>query len=140
MGRNTGSRNVLSRLNTRVRKRPIGLVSKNTQARNRRIWNQPLAVILGYPGSSCLHLNALLPSCSDGDAATLPTPTHRATKARKPTRVEPSKLLRAQQCVDQINSGQHAYGEHDYRFEAHIYSLSSDSQPGSHLMRSQKCT
>ena len=33
------------RLNTRVRKMPTGFVTKNTHARNRKIWNQPFAVI-----------------------------------------------------------------------------------------------
>src|SRR5215469_12143409 len=113
MGRNTGSRKVLSRLNTRVRKMPIGLVNKNTHARNRKIWNQPLAVILGSPGSIGLHWNPF-PSCGSRDGATLPALNLRATRSRKPTRDEPSKLLRTQQRVDQINRGQHAYGEHDY--------------------------
>src|SRR5208337_1133533 len=44
-GRNTGSMNVRSRLNTRVRNTPMGLVTARIRARNTMIWNHPLAVM-----------------------------------------------------------------------------------------------
>src|SRR5271165_3031645 len=44
-GRSTGSMNVRSRLNTRVRKTPMGLVTARIRARNTMIWNHPLAVM-----------------------------------------------------------------------------------------------
>src|SRR5512146_3543198 len=77
MGRNTGSINVFSRLNTRAMWMPMGFVTRNTSARNKKIWNQPFAVM--------------------------------------------SKLLRAQQCVHQVHSGQNADGQHDHRFQVHSF-------------------
>src|SRR6266436_9172914 len=46
MGRSAGSRNVFSRLNTRVMNAPRGLVSANTTSRKNRIWNHPLFVMV----------------------------------------------------------------------------------------------
>src|ERR1700693_2630451 len=45
IGRNTGSRNVFSRLNTRVMKMPRGLVTARVTPSKRRICNQPFAVM-----------------------------------------------------------------------------------------------
>src|SRR5271169_2796245 len=42
----TGSRNVFSRLNTRVMNEPSGFVSASTTSRKNRIWNQPLFVMV----------------------------------------------------------------------------------------------
>src|SRR6267378_2623222 len=45
MGRSAGSRNVFSRLNTRVMNAPSGFVSAKTTSRNIMIWNHPLFVM-----------------------------------------------------------------------------------------------
>src|ERR1019366_10821569 len=46
IGRSTGSRNVFSRLNTRVMNAPSGLVSANTTTRKNKIWSQPFVVMV----------------------------------------------------------------------------------------------
>src|SRR5258705_1428 len=46
MGRSAGSRNVFSRLNTRVMNAPSGFVSASTTRRKNRIWNHPLFVMV----------------------------------------------------------------------------------------------
>jgi hypothetical protein len=46
IGRSTGSRNVFSRLNTRVMNAPSGFVSASTTSKNNTIWNHPLFVMV----------------------------------------------------------------------------------------------
>src|ERR1019366_1209900 len=46
IGRSTGSRNVFSRVNTRVMNAPRGLVSANTTRRKKEIWSQPFVVMV----------------------------------------------------------------------------------------------
>src|SRR5260370_41961112 len=53
IGRMTGSRNVFSRLKTRVMNEPSGFVIASTINKKKRIWNQPLFVIVRtFPGAA----------------------------------------------------------------------------------------
>src|SRR5262249_1776847 len=56
----------------------------------------------------------LLWRCGNSASANPPSNNPPSNKITKTTRDDPSKLLRTQQCIDQIHRGQHAYGEHDY--------------------------
>src|SRR4051794_26138369 len=115
MGRNTGSRNVLSRLKTRVMKTPKGFVTSKTIARKNSICNQPFNVI-GTPyhspystgGAARVHVYV----ASAGQSPTKPATGRQINSTAELRASKISELLGSQQRVKQINHCQGANCEH----------------------------